>query len=131
MDIHTRTVAVMHIVVSVFGALFMLVAAISMRGLGHFLEASGGNTNVFSFVADVGTAIVCVFAVMIVGQLIAAVALLRGSPTARIFVIIYGVLFLFKFPLGTALGGYTLWALLRKKPAHIVEPFQPGATPGG
>ena len=37
---------------------------------------------------------------------------MQRQPWARIVAIILGVLALFHFPLGTALGVYTLWVLL-------------------
>ena len=43
--------------------------------------------------------------------LLAGWGLLERRPWARTLVIVLGVLSLFKFPLGTALGIYTLWTL--------------------
>jgi hypothetical protein len=47
---------------------------------------------------------------------IAGVALLKGSRIARVFVIVISALGLFSFPVGTLIGAYSLWALLRKQP---------------
>ena len=43
--------------------------------------------------------------------LLTAYALLTRQPWGRIFAIIFGILALIHFPLGTALGIYTLWVL--------------------
>jgi hypothetical protein len=47
-------------------------------------------------------------------HLIAGWGLLRRMPWARIVTIILGLISLLKFPIGTALGIYTLWVLLSK-----------------
>lgn len=121
MDIHTRIVAVLHIVIGVIGIAMLMIGAIAMRGLAYFLDAKGADAHTFAFVSEIGSAFMAVFGLLLVAEIIAAVALLRGSSIGRIFVIVFGVLSLFKFPFGTALGGYTLWALLRKQPAATAE----------
>ena len=60
-----------------------------------------------------GFASVVIFAIAAF-HLIAGWGLLRRMPWARIVTIILGVLSLLKFPIGTALGIYTLWVLLSK-----------------
>jgi hypothetical protein len=49
--------------------------------------------------------------VMAALALFAGLSLLNRKPYGRLLAIVLGVLALFKFPLGTALGIYTLWVL--------------------
>ena len=46
-------------------------------------------------------------------ELVAAIGCLRGWRLARPVLLGLSVLQLLEFPIGTALGGYTLWAFLR------------------
>lgn len=48
------------------------------------------------------------------------VGLRNHDPRFRVSAILLGVLALLSFPVGTALGIYALWALLRKERAQVV-----------
>lgn len=50
-------------------------------------------------------------------QLIAAWGLLERAPWARLLILVLAILSLLRFPLGTVLGIYTLWALLPERSA--------------
>jgi hypothetical protein len=56
--------------------------------------------------------LVTVTVVMAALALFTGYSLLQRKPWGRILAIVLGILALFKFPLGTALGIYTLWVLL-------------------
>jgi hypothetical protein len=55
--------------------------------------------------------IVTVAITMAALALVAGYGLLTRKPWGRVLAIVLGVLALFKFPVGTALGIYTLWVL--------------------
>ena len=65
-------------------------------------------------IVGLGLFIVGLFVLYAAAQISAAVAYLNGSSVGRNFLIVFSVIALFKFPIGTAAGGYSLWALLRK-----------------
>jgi hypothetical protein len=123
MDIHTRITAALHIVIGVLGASMMLIFALGANWLGRFINNSGGDAAVTSFVFGFGTVIAVIFALLLATEAIAGIALLKGSQTGRVFVIAFGVLELLNFPIGTVIGVYTLWALLGKRPVrpHQIE----------
>jgi hypothetical protein len=56
-----------------------------------------------------------------IAGIIAAWGLFERRPWARVLTIILAFITLFRFPLGTALGIYTLWVLL---PAHCGEEYR-------
>jgi len=58
------------------------------------------------FVPGIGIAVV-----MAALALFAGLSLLNRKPYGRVLAIVLAVLALFKFPLGTALGIYTLWVM--------------------
>jgi len=123
MDIHTRITAALHIVIGVLGASTMLIFALGANWLRSFIDSSGGDVAVTNFVFGFGTALAVFFALLLATEVIAGIALLKGSQTGRVFVIAFGVLELLNFPIGTVIGIYTLWALLGKRPApgHQIE----------
>ena len=123
MDIHTRITAALHIAIGALGASTMLIFALGANWLRSFINASGGDAAVTSFVFGFGTALAVFFALLLATEIIAGIALLKGSQTGRVFVIAFGVLQLLNFPIGTVIGIYTLWALLGTRPAqpHQIE----------
>ncbi len=59
----------------------------------------------------VGTAIGLLFAALGVPGLLAGYGLLTKKPWARVLAIVVGILSLVNFPVGSAIGLYTLWVL--------------------
>ena len=124
MDIHTRITGALHIVLGVLQAGLVLVLAlgIGLVGglLGEFLGIKGGgDTDVLATFFRFGTALAGFLALL---PTIAGIALLKGSPTGRVFVIVLSAVELLNFPIGTAIGAYSLWALLFNRPASAEAP---------
>lgn len=117
MDIHTRIVAVLHIVFGVIGAFFMLFCALAVGAASAFADLS--DIPGIGFLLGFGVTAFLVLMALTVAEMVAGIALLNGSQTGRVFVIVFGVLGLANIPFGTALGIYTLWALLRKE--HVLS----------
>ena len=61
----------------------------------------------------VGTVTACIMVVLALPGLAAGIGLLKGKSWGRMLAMIVGLFHLFNFPLGTALGAYTLWVLLQ------------------
>jgi hypothetical protein len=116
MDIHTRIVAVLHIVFGALGAVMVLVLGLGLGGFAAFTP----HAHVPDFVFGLGALFLGFFVLLSLVDVIAGIALLKGSRNARAVVIVLGALGLFSFPWGTLLGMYTLWALLRKQPVPDV-----------
>jgi hypothetical protein len=116
MDIHTRIVAVLHIVFGALGVAATLIMGLAFGGFAAFTP----DTGLPGFVAGLGALFFGFFVLLALVDVIAGVALLKGSRNARVFVIVIGALGLFSFPWGTLLGIYTLWALLRRQPVPDV-----------
>ena len=73
----------------------------------------------------------CAFVVLLnLAECVAAVCCLRGSLAARHWLMVFAILGLLNFPLGTALGAYTLWAMARPAPkADPLPPASAGSAP--
>jgi len=105
---HVRILAWLFLVYGVILLLIGIAIAFFVIGGGMI---SGDRTAMLA-TGGVGIFILCLLFAIAVPNLIAAWGLFRFQPWARILAIILGVLHLFSFPIGTALGVYTLWVLL-------------------
>jgi hypothetical protein len=112
MDIHTRIVAVLHIVLGALGAAVPLFMGLVLGGAAAFMR----DAQLPGFVVGLGAMFLGFFILLALVDVIAGVALLKGSRGARVFIIVISALGLFSFPVGTLVGAYSLWALLRKHP---------------
>ncbi|MDX1421116.1 MAG: hypothetical protein R3181_14210 [Rubricoccaceae bacterium] len=76
-------------------------------------EMSPEGAGVAAFLAGLGAFVFLIVAVYAALYLAAGYGLLRRERWGRILGLVAGVLGLLNFPLGTAIGGYALWALTR------------------
>ena len=92
-------------------SLFLGLGALMARANGM----DGTPTLIFMIIIILGLG----FLVITVFRVIAAIALMKGRPWARIVIVVFAVLGIFSFPLGTALSIYTLWALIFRENAGL------------
>lgn len=111
LDNHSKIAAVLHIIMGAFLLLTLVVVSLFFGGMAVLAHA---DIPFIGWLAGFGALLVGLFAIYGIGQIASAVAYLNGSAAGRTFLIIFSVMALFNFPIGTAAGGYSLWALLRK-----------------
>jgi hypothetical protein len=128
MDIHTRIAAILHIVTAVLGLFVLLVLGAFVGAFGALGPGFGVDHQIAEWVGGLGILFLGLFALLPLGELVGAVMLLRGSDTGRIITIVFSVLSLLNIPIGTAIGAYSLWALLREKPLSPVPTPMPAAA---
>ena len=73
----------------------------------------------FSILGVTGTVLGALLAVLAIPGIIAGFGLLRRRSWGRILTLVIGFMGLVNFPLGTALGIYTLWVLLQDAAAEV------------
>lgn len=117
----SRVAALLHGAVSLFamalvGTLWMAAASIA---------ALVGGTFISGLLQMFGTPMALVVLAAAALQLVAALAMARGWVWGRIVIAGYSVLLLLVFPIGTAVGGFTLWALFRPRPPEVFLPDAP------
>lgn len=95
----------------VYSAIIVMVG-VGVGSIVLFGGALSGDREAIFITGAVGTAIACLLIVISLPGMLAGIGLLKMKPWARIVAIIVGVLHILSFPLGTALGIYTLWVLL-------------------
>jgi hypothetical protein len=77
-----------------------------------FGGAVSGDREAIFITGAVGAGIACFLIIISLPGMFAGIGLLKMRPWGRIVAIVVGALNILSFPLGTALGVYTLWVLL-------------------
>jgi hypothetical protein len=95
----------------VYSAIIVLVG-LGVGAIVLFGGAISGDQQAMLITGAVGAGIACLLMLISLPGMLAGIGLLKMQPWARIVAIIVGVLHILSFPLGTALGVYTLWVLL-------------------
>jgi hypothetical protein len=116
MDIHRKIAAGIHIALAGFELLvlaFVTLVFMGVLGAGMMPQALPLDAMLAGFMVF-GSVMLACFALLALAQLAAAICFLRGSSAARVWLIVFSVLMLFNFPVGTLLGGYCIWALVRQ-----------------
>lgn len=117
MRTHIKVVAIVNIFYSVLGILGALGALFS--GMFGGLMTHGIVGLLVGTIGGIVAALV-IGAISIFG-LIAGFALLSHQGWARNVMIVVSVLRLFRWPMGTLFGGYSLWVLMNDETRHIFE----------
>jgi len=106
---HYRLVAILHLVWAGFAVLGLGVGGLLIAALGALPGVLEDAWLPLAITTAVGAIVVLFVALFFIPSLIGGIGALRHRPWARTWLIIAGVLNLINFPLGTALGIYTLW----------------------
>lgn len=113
MDTQTQldVVAYLHIA---YGVLMLLIAfvVIFFLELGGALSADPGAAAALSGVSVI---VGVVLAVVAAPSIIGGIGLLNRRDWSRILLLVLGALALFSFPIGTAVGGYTIYVLVQQE----------------
>jgi hypothetical protein len=119
---HTRILAILWLVVSIFGLLPAFVVFFGSGIAMHFIPL-----HVRPFIMPIVGVVGVFLLASAVAGLVAGWGLLNYRPWARVLSLVLGVISLIHFPFGTALGIYTLWVLL---PAESEREYQRLARTG-
>jgi amino acid transporter len=111
---HNKLVAVLHLVNGGLGLFGLLVVGLFVfLGFGAAIIGArrAEDAAAFGVIGVVALVVLIVCAVFVIPSLIAGYGMLKRKPWARTAGIIAALLDLMSFPLGTALGVYSLWFL--------------------
>jgi len=117
MEKHVNVVAALQIGLSILTIIIGVVIFIVLFFVGDLADDQEAEF-VLSIIANV---LIVFFVVLSIPGIIAGIGLFKRKEWARILTLIISVLELFNFPLGTAVGVYSIWALVQPE---IVEEFQ-------
>ena len=119
-DQHVTVLSILHIASSAL----LLVAA----GIVFFVVGGGllsGEQEAMLITGTVGTVIAGFFTLLALPGIIGGIGLLKRKEWARIVILIVGFLDLINFPLGTLLGVYTIWVLMRHEASDYFRAYVP------
>ncbi len=127
---HVRLVGILWLALSAFNALAGFILLIVATELIPHLQQSGRAGP--NFPADFLTTLLGVIGLAVLIKAVAGFAagygLLQREPWARMLTLVLSFLALFNFPLGTALGIYSLWVLF---PAESEREYEEAARAAG
>lgn len=118
-DGHTRLLGVLHIVAGAITLAAIGLVTLFFGVFFTFAEVGAAELGIFASLAAVVALPGVVYCVV---QIVCAICLLRGSRGAKTWLIVIGAIGLINVPLGTLLGVYTLWVLLREAPQGSPTP---------
>jgi len=127
-DTHVRVAAWLHIVLGALAASTLLFLGLFFGVFGAIAANTAQDaqaSTVFAWIGSLGAAFLLFFIGLAALEIVGGVLLLRGSPAGRVITLIFSILGLLNIPIGTAVGVYSLWALLRAVPP---APVRPGAV---
>jgi hypothetical protein len=125
MNTHIKVVAALHILLGALGLIGSLVI-FAIFGLAGGIAVSQGGGEAATIIGFVALCIGGLIALLSVPEIIGGWALLAQKSWGRVLVLVLGFLDLLHFPLGTAVGIYTLWVLLRDTDPK--QPYGAGAV---
>ena len=115
MEKHVTVVAVINIAFGTLGVVGAVLAFLAIAG-GGWISQDPTAIRITSIVA---TLIAGFLLLISVPEIIGGIGLIKRRPWARILVLIIAVLDLLYIPIGTAIGIYELWVLLKKETAEL------------
>lgn len=115
MERHIVIVAVLRLGLSILGLITGVVLYVLLSAFGYLVDDVQLKT-VLSIIVNIAMVVLIVLSIP---GIIAGIGLLKRKEWARILTLILSALDLVNFPLGTALGIYSIWALVQ--PEVIVE----------
>ncbi|MEO0292732.1 MAG: hypothetical protein ABIN61_00720 [candidate division WOR-3 bacterium] len=118
MESHIKAVGIIHIV---FSALLILLAILVFGVLTLVAKLPTINEEAVRILEIIALAILWFFLILSLPGIIGGVGLLKFQGWARIVVLILSFIELVKFPIGTAIGIYSIWVLLDKKTEKLFK----------
>jgi hypothetical protein len=122
MEKHITVIAVLYIVLSALGILASTVVFLILAGAGLL----SGDTEAIAITSTIGSVIFFFVFLLSIPGIIGGIGLLKRREWGRILVLILGFLNLLNIPFGTALGIYTIWALMNDELIGMFQPPEPG-----
>jgi len=115
MEKHINIVAALQIALSIFNLVIAFLIFTVLKLVGGFVDDANATT-ILSIISDV---LAIVFIIISLPGILAGLGLYKRKEWARILTLILSVIEIFSFPFGTAIGIYSIWALIQ--PETIAE----------
>lgn len=109
MEKHINVVAALQIGLSIFNLIIAFLIFTVLKLVGGFVEEPNAGM-ILSMIADI---LAIVFILISVPGILAGMGLYKRKEWARILTLILSIIEIFSFPFGTAIGIYSIWALIQ------------------
>jgi hypothetical protein len=119
-DTHVRIAAWLHIALGAIAVCVLVLLGMVFGVFGAALVGASTNSadaGILGWIAGFGATLFLMILAFPVLEIVGGALLLKGSPAGKVITLIFSVLGLINIPIGTAIGIYSLWALLREVPA--------------
>lgn len=117
MERHIQVVAALHIGLSLLG---ILVGAVACGAL-YFAGGLSGDQEAQMILSIIARVLVGIMILIAIPGIIAGIGLLKRKEWARVLTLVISVIDLVNFPFGTAVGIYSIWALVQ---SEVVAQFK-------
>ena len=117
MDRHLTAVASLQIGFSIFGLVFVFIIGFILTGLEVVIDDPEAMYIIWTVLPGLGILVGTLCVLGIIG----GIGLFTKSNWARILVLILSAVDLINFPIGTALGIYTIWVLVQVETVALFE----------
>jgi hypothetical protein len=121
MENHVTAVGALSIGLSIFGILIGGFIFMLLAGIGYVVQ----DEEVAPILAVVGFFVGIFLFILSVPGIIGGIGLFKRREWARILVLITSALHLLNFPIGTAIGGYSIWVLVNPETIRLFNPIIP------
>jgi hypothetical protein len=121
MENHITAVGVLSIGLSVLGILIGAFIFVLLAGIGYVVQ----DEEAAPVLAIVGFFVGLVLVILAIPGIIGGIGLLKRREWARILVLITSAFHLLNFPIGTAIGGYSIWVLVNADTIRLFNPIIP------
>ncbi|MFN0157898.1 MAG: hypothetical protein ACKVRP_07485 [Bacteroidota bacterium] len=115
MEKHISIIGILYIVFGVLGLLAGFIVFVALAGSGVL----SGDEEAFVITSGIGAIIGGIIVVLSVPAIVGRIFLLQKKEWARILILILSFLNLLSIPFGTALGGYSIWALMNDETIRL------------
>jgi hypothetical protein len=117
MEKHINVVAALQIGLSILGIIIGLLFFTLFYFIGDIVDDHDAEL-VLSIIANI---LIIVITILSIPGIIAGIGLFKRKEWARILTLIISVLDLIYFPLGTAVGVYSIWALVQPETVELFK----------
>jgi hypothetical protein len=125
MENHVSAVAALSIGLSIFGILIGGFIFVLLAGVGYIVQ----DEEVAPILAFIGFFLGIFLFILSIPGIIGGIGLFKRKEWARILVLITSALHLLNFPIGTAIGGYSIWVLVKPETIRLFNPIVPAPPP--
>ena len=116
---HVTIVGILHIASGAFGIMIGVIVFVVLTAVGLLAVAPGEDEAARGVLLAIGIGVPLILLIINVPEVVGGIFLLRYRPWARYLAMFYGAFELPSFPIGTAIGIYTLWVLLQEETAQL------------